>query len=100
MRLIDEADARRRIIAFAIGLHSTVLPVDTVMMLLTQVPTIDAARVVRCKDCKHSTLPAKLTQIYGEPGTLTCHNRYAPCNNRNVNERDFCSYGERKEGTE
>ena len=53
--------------------------------------------VVRCKDCKHSILPSELTQRYGKPGTLTCHNRYAPCNRRNVSGDDFCSYGERRD---
>lgn len=37
----------------------------------------DVAPVVRCKDCKHSTLPSELTQRYGKPGTLTCHNMHA-----------------------
>lgn len=58
----------------------------------------DVAPVVRCKDCKHSILPSELTQRYGKPGTLTCHNRYAPCNRRNVSGDDFCSYGERRDG--
>lgn len=57
-------------------------------------PPVEAVLVVRCKDCKHSDLPAVLTRKYGKIGTLTCHNRYSPCNNRNVNEKDFCSYGE------
>lgn len=57
----------------------------------------DVAPVVRCKDCKHSTLPSELTQRYGKPGTLTCHNMHAPSNRRNVGSNDFCSYGERKE---
>ena len=61
-------------------------------------PTVDAVEVVRCKDCKHSKLPAVLTQKYGEPGTLTCHNWHSPCNKRNINQDDFCSYGERKDG--
>lgn len=65
---------------------------------LQDTPTIDAVVVTRCKDCKHSTLPSELTQRYGVPGTLTCHNRYAPCNRRNVGGNDFCSYGERKDG--
>jgi hypothetical protein len=60
-------------------------------------PTVDAEVVVRCKDCKHSTLPSELTQRYGVPGTLTCHNRHSPCNRRNVGGDDFCSYGERKD---
>ena len=35
------------------------------------------------------------TQLYGEPGTLTCH--HGPCNRRNVNENDYCSYFAPKE---
>lgn len=62
--------------------------------------TVDAVVVTRCKDCAHSTLPSELTQRYGKPGTLTCHNRYSPCNRRNVGEGDFCSYGQPKEGAE
>lgn len=62
------------------------------------VPSADAVVVTRCKDCANSTLPSELTQRYGKPGTLTCHNRYSPCNRRNVGEDDFCSYGEPKEG--
>ena len=60
-------------------------------------PAADVAPVVRCKDCKHSILPSELTQRYGKPGTLTCHNRYAPCNRRNVSGDDFCSYGDRRD---
>lgn len=66
--------------------------------LIEKAPTVDAMVVTRCKDCKHSTLPSELTQRYGKPGTLTCHNRHSPCNRRNVGEYDFCSYGEPKEG--
>lgn len=64
---------------------------------IRKAPTVDAVVVTRCKDCAHSTLPSELTQRYGKPGTLTCHNRYAPCNRRNVSGDDFCSYGEPKE---
>ena len=66
--------------------------------LLAEIPAADVAPVVRCKECKHSTLPSELTQRYGVPGTLTCHNRCSPCNRRNVCGNDFCSYGERKDG--
>lgn len=65
--------------------------------LIEKAPTVDAVVVVRCKDCKHSTLPSELTQRYGKPGTLTCHNMHAPSNRRNVGSNDFCSYGEPKE---
>ena len=57
-------------------------------------PTIDSVPVVRCRECRHSSLPSGFTQRYGEPGTLSCH--FGPCNRRNVNENDFCSYGQRK----
>lgn len=64
---------------------------------LTAAPAADVAPVVRCKDCKYSTLPSMQTQIYGKPGTLTCHNRKSPCNNRNVASEDYCKRGEREE---
>lgn len=53
MRLIDGNEARRRIVAFATGLHSEVLPVDSVMILLAQEAVVDVVTVVRCKDCAH-----------------------------------------------
>lgn len=61
-------------------------------------PTVYAVEVVRCRDCKHSTLPSLITQRYGVPGTLTCHNHNSPCNKRNVKGECFCPYGERKDG--
>lgn len=67
---------------------------------IRRAPIVDAEVVVRCNGCKHSTLPSELTQRYGVPGTLTCHNRYSPCNRRNVGGDDFCSYGERKDGAD
>ena len=70
---------------------------EIALPIVNAAPTVDAVPVVRCKDCKHSTLPSALTQRYGAPGTLTCHNRYSPCNWRNVGGEDFCSYGERRE---
>lgn len=70
---------------------------DSIINYLDGAPTINTVEIVYCKDCKHSTLPSALTQRYGVPGTLTCHNRYSPCNRRNVGGEDFCSYGERRE---
>lgn len=68
-----------------------------VQSIVWRTPAADVAPVVHCKDCKHSTLPSELTQRYGKPGTLTCHNMHAPSNRRNVGSNDFCSYGEREE---
>ena len=76
------------------GVIHMVVPISEIDKL----PTVDAVEVVRCRDCKHSTLPSLITQRYGVPGTLTCHNHNSPCNKRNVKGECFCSYGERKDG--
>ena len=92
MRLIDAGEAK-------VSLDWTLIgdAADAACRVIDNAPTVDAVVVVRCKDCAHSTLPSELTQRYGKPGTLTCHNRRAPCNRRNVGSNDFCSYGEPKE---
>ena len=73
-------------------------PADCDWLRMLEEDAADVAPVVRCKDCKHSTLPSELTQRYGKPGTLTCHNMHAPSNRRNVGSNDFCSYGARMDG--
>ena len=55
-------------------------------------PTVDAASVVRCKDCRHY-----------KPQKKSAHweNRANYCNRIvtiKVQPYDFCSYGERKDG--
>lgn len=71
---------------------------NDLLKILEAAPTVDAVEVVRCLDCKHSTLPSLVTQRYGVPGTLTCHNHNSPCNKRNVKGECFCPYGKRKDG--
>lgn len=93
MRLIDAGKAK-----LALSWNLVGDAADAACKVIDDAPTIDAVVVTRCKDCKHSTLPSELTQRYGVPGTLTCHNRRAPCNRRNVGGGDFCSYGEPREG--
>ena len=103
-RLIDSDEARRRIIAFATGLHSEVLQVDNVMMLLIQIPAVDAVEVLRCRDCKH--WGDEDGKLQDSDGVL-----FARCKVHNYlidgrhtgwcpTENDFCSYGERKEGAD
>lgn len=94
MWLIDADDAKR---TYTQDMFDTEEDFERVNDVLDYAPTVDAVVVTRCKDCKHSTLPSALTQRYGVPGTLTCHNRYSPCNRRNVGGEDSCSYGERRE---
>ena len=88
MMLIDADEARRRIITFATGLHSEVLPVDTVMMLLIQMPIVDAVPVVRCRDCKHRGTDYCIFHIKGEPADEELLRKL---------DNDFCSYGEQKD---
>ena len=80
-KLIDSVELRRRIIAFATGLHSEVLSVDTVLMLLMQAQTVDAVEVVRCKDCKH-------------------RHKDSWCEYADDDDNFYCARGERKEGAD
>ena len=53
-RLIWDEDAKRHIIALAVGYHTDALPVDRVVnAILHHTPTVDAVEVVRCKNCAH-----------------------------------------------
>ena len=53
-------------------------------------PTIDAVPVVRCKDCKHYEIhKPKVLENCERKGYIIP-----------MKPDDFCSYGERKEGTE
>lgn len=94
MRLIDADSVDERLAADNSGGERFPIPWFRCWIGLQE--TIDAVPVVRCRECKHSSLPSKMTQIYGKEGTLTCH--YGPCNRRNVSMDDFCSYGKRKDG--
>ena len=53
---------------------------------IADAPTVDAVKVVRCKDCKW---------VYRDKysGCYFCHERQ-------VRSEHFCSYGERKEGAD
>lgn len=59
---------------------------------IEQAPTVDAVPVVRCKDCKHWKFAQHINDNL-------CHrfdeNPWIP-----TEPNDFCSYGERKEGTD
>lgn len=72
--------------------------IETVLEYAEQLPTVDAVPVVRCKDCKHyRNYPNGLCYLHTEPKTnARGYSGDAVC----VEPDDFCSYGERKEGTE
>lgn len=60
---------------------------------LSEAPTIDAVPVVRCKDCKHRKYLRGATA-----DAYTCSLGWGLSGI--VAEKDFCSYGERKDGAE
>lgn len=56
-------------------------------------PTADVVEVVRCKDCAH--IKQSISPLCPETNCFICDNPYGL--KANVNENDFCSYGERKD---
>ena len=61
---------------------------------ISEVPTIDAVEIVRCRDCKHYRPQKK--SAHWENRANYC-NRIVTIKTRPY---DFCSYGERKEGAD
>ena len=94
MRLID-------VDALGVGRCSRdLLPADYcagwngLVRLIEKAPTVDAAPVVRCKECKHCReLNRKdwIEEAYAD-GVLWCTNQ-----SDGVWPDDYCSYGERKD---
>lgn len=78
------------------NVNGTLISLHDAREKISNFPAADVVPVVRCGDCKYSTLPSMQTQIYGKAGTRTCHNKKSPCNRRNVFSDDFCRYGDRK----
>lgn len=56
--------------------------------------TVDTVEVVRCKDCKHSTVEPKWN------GKEYCACNWNVGDVREVDESHYCSYGERREENE
>lgn len=65
-------------------------PLITVHNVLETVQTIDAAEVVRCKNCKHQEDCIRRIQFWGR-------NPILELNTYEYHPLEFCSYGERKE---
>ena len=60
---------------------------NSAIEILRAAPAVDAVKVVRCKKCIHAQWSKKNKAYY-------CKRRWAL---HKVRERDFCSYGERRE---
>ena len=57
--------------------------------LIENAPTVDAVVVTRCKDCKN----AYINSFSAAPGETLCTLSGQP-----MQQDDFCSYGERRDG--
>lgn len=64
---------------------------ESIIECLKQEPTVDAVEVVRCKDCKHK---GWIQEPCHGKSVDYCH-IWDSC--INDSEKDFCSYGERKD---
>lgn len=62
---------------------------ERALSMLANAPTIDAVRVVRCKDC----------EFMKEQIQPICQNPLSPTRGRRVTYMDYCSRGHRKDGT-
>ena len=65
--------------------------VETCIMVLEDMQTVDAVPVVRCRECKHRGTDDCIFHIKGEPADEELLLKL---------DNDFCSYGERKEGAD
>ena len=90
MRLID-ADKLTKNLTYDIGNHpmhgNFKITMASVRAAISNMPTIDAVPVVRCKECWYYQ-NAKINK----KGFLIC-----PASGMEITEDDYCSYGERKE---
>ena len=62
---------------------------EIALPIVAAAPTVDVAPVVRCKECKHC-----------DPETHHCDHHMGTVAPLRRKPDDFCSYGERKEGTD
>ena len=65
--------------------------VETCIMVLEDMQTVDAVPVVRCRECKYRGTDDCIFHIKGEPADEELLLKL---------DNDFCSYGERKEGAD
>ena len=88
-RLIDAKEGKKVFSAIAQpaeykGVLHMVVPISEIDKL----PTVDAVEVVRCRECKHC-----------DPENYHCDHPMSTAAPLKRKPDDFCSYGERKEGT-
>ena len=88
-RLIDADALHRKVMTETNPYGKPTIDYDSgvkVLEWIEQAPTVDAVKVVRCKDCKW---------LYGVMDNYCCINHRGLVE---ICENSFCSYGERKDG--
>ena len=93
MRLID-ADALIPMMKYAtidneIGVFPIRIGFDAIKEVIDESPTIDAAEVVRCGECKHRYMDGDVTHYY-----------WCRLHDRPVDDTDYCAWGEESEVVE
>ena len=92
MKLIDADALHRKVKTETNPYGKPTIDYDSgvkVLEWIDKAPTIDAVPVVRCKDCKHC-----------DPETNHCDHHMGTVAPLRRKPDDFCSYGERKEGSD
>lgn len=85
-RLIDANALSNNIRSISNGIKRPAAVELASLVLIAEAPTIDAVKVVRCKDCKF---------LYNEPDDYCCmlHKGLVK-----ISEDSFCSYGKKVDG--
>lgn len=84
-RLISANDLSDNIRSISKGIKRPAAVELAALVLIAEAPTIDAVKIVRCKDCKF---------LYNEPDDYCCmlHKGLVK-----ISEESFCSYGKRSD---
>ena len=97
-RLLFDSEFKLRINAVIANRKRMGLPYDQLenvaLGLLDCCPTVDAVEVVRCKDCRC----AYINSFSAASGVAVCKHWSNEAKTVIVQQDDFCSYGERREG--
>ena len=91
-RLIDASILIRDLTAMKSAYDAIAL--DGIINALKEEPTVDAVEVVRCKDCKSTYI----NSFSAASGVAVCKKWSNEAETAIVQQDDFCSYGERREG--
>lgn len=88
-RLIDANAFLKDILTAGIGKTIIEYSESDIGNMIRKRPTVDAVEVIRCRECKHC-----------DPENHHCDHPMSTSAPLSRKPDDFCSYGERKEGTD